>query len=154
MKSLAHVHGGYRWRIGNGVSVSLWFDAWVYEEPLCAVVDKINPDDILCTISYIITPERAWHLQSLKTALPQSVINQIYKIQLHVARDTRDVPMWKGNVDGIPTAHSFYKFLSYDELDLPSSAWAWIWKIDCPQKLRFFVWLVMHDRLPVNAYRC
>lgn len=47
VKSLAYVHGGFSWRIGNGCSVSLWFDACVTEDPLCLLVEEIDPDEIL-----------------------------------------------------------------------------------------------------------
>lgn len=34
-----------------------------------------------------------------------------------------------------------------------SLRWKWVWRIDCPQKLRFFLWLTLHERLAVNEYR-
>lgn len=153
MKSLAQVHGGYGWHIGNGESVSLWFDVWLAEEPLCIMVNEIDSTEVLWTVYNIISPEGVWSLYNLKTNLPCSVIHQIYKIQLPAPKSARDVQVWKSNIDGLPTASSFFKFLSYEDLDLSPQSWAWIWKLDCPQKLRFFVWLIMHDCLPVNAFR-
>lgn len=66
MKSLAQVHGGYGWHIGNGESVSLWFDVWLAEEPLCIMVNEIDPTEVLWTVYNIISPEGVWSLYNLK----------------------------------------------------------------------------------------
>ena len=34
-----------------------------------------------------------------------------------------------------------------------SRKWNWIWKLPYPQRLKFFVWLLLHEKLAVNAYR-
>lgn len=32
--------------------------------------------------------------------------------------------------------------------------WTLGWKLKCPQKIRLFVWLLLHERLPFNTYIC
>lgn len=61
--------------------------------------------------------------------------------------------IWRGSVNGVPTSKAFYNFITRtDSEDLPQT-WNWIWKIPCPQKIRFFIWLAKHERLPTNEYR-
>lgn len=55
-------YGGYWWRIGNGVNVSLWFNAWLSKEPLCLMVEEIDLDEILWIVSDIINSEGVWIL--------------------------------------------------------------------------------------------
>lgn len=83
--------------------------------------------------------------------MPDPIVH--YLVQIILNMNVKDVCTWKGCTDGVPTTRSFFKFLSRDESNFSFSRWEWICKLYCPQKLRFFVWLLVHDRLPVNAYR-
>ena len=61
--------------------------------------------------------------------------------------------VWKGNNSGIPTAKSLFDFLNPSVLSSSDSSWAWIWKLGCSKKIRFFIWLVTHDRILTNQHR-
>lgn len=39
------------------------------------------------------------------------------------------------------------------EIRANTNQWRWIWRLQYPQKLRLFVWLLIHGRLAVNMYR-
>lgn len=71
-------------------------------------------------------------------------------------RNVDDKLAWNYN-NGTATAKSFYNFLTSwndaENEDTQQPSWRWIWKLPCPQKLRFFVWLIMHEKLPSNSYR-
>lgn len=43
--------GGFSWSIGNGQDISLWFDVWLGHDPLCLVVDDIDPQELCWTVS-------------------------------------------------------------------------------------------------------
>lgn len=49
--SLNKVKGGFSWSIGNGQDISLWFDVWLGHDPLCLVVDDIDPQELCWTVS-------------------------------------------------------------------------------------------------------
>ena len=66
---------------------------------------------------------------------------------------TSHLRIWQGTGDGVPTTKSFFRFITNSELAGTPSDWQWIWKLNCPQRLRFFMWMVVHDRLLTNSYR-
>ena len=51
-------------------------------------------------------------------------------------------------------------FLAYHWLTLlhysldTSRCWKWIWKILYPKKIRVLIWLICHDAIPTNVFRC
>ena len=147
------IKGGFGWRIGNGESVSLWFDTWLYNDPLCLLIDDIHPNEITWTVADVIH-EGAWALHRLRTILSPDLIRRIQEVPLQVTGC--DSLVWKGTGSAVPTVRSFFQFItrSQDAEDGPSEDdWQWVWKVRCPQKIRFFLWLAAHDRLITNAYR-
>lgn len=63
-KSIQSVQDGFGWSLGNGESISLWFDAWVLHEPLCLVVDVIDPDELHLPVKDIRGPNGDWCLHT------------------------------------------------------------------------------------------
>ena len=59
VKSNALVSSCYGCRVGNGTYISLWFDIWVKDEPLCLEVNRIEPDEINRKVTDIIPPQGA-----------------------------------------------------------------------------------------------
>lgn len=91
-------------------------------------------------------------LNTIKTMIPSHLLTKIRNIQLNGSRE-EDKIVWKGSKGGIISSKSFFQFLSKEDDEQPDFNWNIIWKLDCPQKLRFFMWLVVHGRLPTNEYR-
>lgn len=56
------------------------------------------------------------------------------------------------------SVHDEYRWLrEMGELEEEhGESWLWIWKMVVPEKLWFFIWLVLHDALPINSnrFRC
>lgn len=138
-RSLTQVHGGFGWLIGHGKNVSLWFDTWLMSDPLCLFVEDIDPNEITWTTGDIIDAYGNWVVSRIKTVLPPSVLQQIRMYHCQLNPGEADQNIWKGNEDGIITAHSFYKYLMADDENRASRKWSWMWKIHCPQKSSFSV---------------
>ena len=49
------VKGGFGWKIGKGTEASLWFDIWVEFDPLCLLIEEIDPSESLWTVANIIS---------------------------------------------------------------------------------------------------
>lgn len=93
--------------------------------------------------------EDQWHFDFLATPLPDQVrlfLNQ----QTLASWGVCDAAWaWKGQESGIYTAASGYKWLTNSVGELtPDFSWPWVWKLDVPEKLRFFIWLVLHGLCP------
>ena len=53
-KSLSFLKGGFRWHVTSSTRVSLWFDAWLLHEPLCFMVEEIDPGELLWTVADLL----------------------------------------------------------------------------------------------------
>ena len=120
---------------------------------MCIEVDEIEPTELLWTVSHILRTDGQWDLTRLQTVLPDRVVQQIQLYCRSLDPGNLDTLTWKGNAEGIVTAKSLYRFLIKQENTRVTRKWEWVWKLNCPQKIRFFVWLLLHERIPVNAYR-
>lgn len=143
IRSLNMTKGGFAWNIGTGEEVSIWFDIWVDNEPLCLLIEDIEPTETMWNVAdiIIIKSNGSWDLGRLKTVIPNVIIRKIIAIHLNTSNNNGDKLVWKGSVNGTPTAKAFFKFITANEEDEPYTPWNWIWKLNCPQKMRFFIWL-------------
>lgn len=64
-----------------------------------------------------------------------------------------DTVYWNGSTSGCFTITSTLKIIR-GELDLGAVAnWNFVWKLQVPQRIRFFLWLALHNRLMTNVNR-
>ena len=87
-------------------------------------------------------------LSRINTVLSSQVLQQIQSYQCHLGPAKINKNVWKENADGILTARSLYKFLTTNNDNRASRKWNWIWKLKCPQKIRFLCGFYC-----MNAYR-
>ena len=62
-----------------------------------------------------------------------------------------DVIMWKFSKDGEFTTKSAYAWLNGPQQSEVTFQGKWIWKIDTLPKVINFLWLCMHNSLPVRS---
>jgi ribonuclease HI len=64
-----------------------------------------------------------------------------------------DCYTWKGNLNGIYTARDRYYWLNritfYDN-PIGGVSWNWLWQLPAPEKIKFFLWTVIHNALPTK----
>lgn len=46
------------WKVGHGHNVSFWFDSRLFREPLCLLVDVIDPTELLLTVDDVLQQDR------------------------------------------------------------------------------------------------
>lgn len=94
-----------------------------------------------------------WKWEKFAEYLPARVLQQIDSYELTDDEEAIDKVFWCGSNSGKFTIKSALKIIR-GELDMGATEhWKFMWKIPIPQKVRFFVWLVMHNRLLSNANR-
>lgn len=85
-----------------------------------------------------------WNLDMLTTLLPVNVIPQIKALL------PPNTSVWPSNSLGQFSAsssyHLFAGFNGFEEQDI----WNKVWKLQVAQRVRSFVWLIVHDRLLAN----
>lgn len=51
------------------------------------------------------------------------------------------------------TIQSTLEIMRNDEVVFTHPKWKFVWKMLVPQRIRFFLWLVFHDRVMTNTFR-
>lgn len=122
--------------MGNGRNVSIWFDIWIGNDPICLLIDVIDPLEILWNVADIINSDGTWNLSVLKMIIPANLKEKILAIQLPLSGANEDSVVWKGSGNGVPTAKAFFNFISRsNEDEVYQENWMWVWKLGCTQKI-------------------
>ncbi|KAL4325431.1 hypothetical protein GQ457_11G002310 [Hibiscus cannabinus] len=64
-----------------------------------------------------------------------------------------DTPGWRWEDKRCFSTRSAYEYLAHDSPSGDSVNWKRVWKLEVPQRIRVFVWLLFHDRLLTNVER-
>lgn len=68
-KALSFLKDGYKWQIGNGDKVSIFFVNWVFDFPLKDIIFDIDPRDLSLRVADIIGPAGGWDLSVVHSRL-------------------------------------------------------------------------------------
>ncbi|CAA0835161.1 Polynucleotidyl transferase- ribonuclease H-like superfamily protein, partial [Striga hermonthica] len=143
---------GLRRRVGDGSTISFWYDKWL-DEPL---VDKILPvpgyvDDSVLVSQYITNGK--WDADRILLELPMEVASLVYGYPLARLGNLEDTWVWSGSSNGIYTSRSAYMALMDQDIDEPEVPWGKLWKLAAPARWVFFLWLVFRERILTNSLR-
>ncbi|KAL6555875.1 hypothetical protein OROHE_007149 [Orobanche hederae] len=144
----------FRWKIGNGVKTSFWYDNWLGSKALCETVPFISEPDRSLKICDLIDQTGKWNLQELQTQLPLPVKQEILRFQITL-NSVEDTPIWNESANGMFSCQSAYKTLKrhYSTGNTRPGRWTWLWKLKCSHKLKHFLWLAIQGRLVTNLLR-
>jgi ribonuclease HI len=86
------------------------------------------------------------------TTLPQTVADTVNNFHANFNPTIDDAFIWNHNKTGVYSTKSGYSWLlsSTDPAIIinPSHSWSWIWKLQVPEKYKFFIWLAIHEAVP------
>ncbi|KAJ1388012.1 Ribonuclease H-like superfamily [Sesbania bispinosa] len=60
---------------------------------------------------------------------------------------------WSAHALGVYSAKSTFTWLHKASFQRPPTDWKWIWRLPIPEKLKFFIWVILHNALPTNSFR-
>lgn len=129
---------GFQFRIGNGESL-FWYSPWTSLGPLCNQVFSVNIQDTDKRLNDIYINNQ-WQFQHLATQLPEHIKIHIQNNNLFMNPNVTDGYILGSNPDGHYTAKAGYQWLQSKKGggDLTKS-WSSVWKIQAPEKVRFFL---------------
>ncbi|KAH0642618.1 hypothetical protein KY285_033492 [Solanum tuberosum] len=95
-----------------------------------------------------------WKLENIPYPLPQSVIYDINQINIPHIPNPKDKPSWALTANGSFTTSSMYHHIKGKSKHKVTSnkEFNWIWKLQCPNKIKFFLWLSNHRRIPTSHH--
>lgn len=88
---------------------------------------------------------------SLQTSFLLTIKMHIQRLLHDDEMRGQDVSVWKDSSSGMFSSKSFFKYLFHDQDEDEHGHWLWLWRLHCLLKMKNFVWLIVHGRLPTNA---
>ncbi|GLT74663.1 hypothetical protein SLA2020_464490 [Shorea laevis] len=147
---------GMEWRIGMGENVNFWTDKWVASSPLSQfLTGSWSPEALHMRVSEAIKEGQQWNHELLHYLLPPPQVEEILAIPLSSEDCLQDKIIWKANAAGSFSVASAYHLIQDNKPALPlqDRRWKWIWKLECPERVRMFVWLLLRNRVMTNSVR-
>jgi hypothetical protein len=152
---------GLRWRVGNGVNIKIWKDAWLPSPSTFRVISPLSVPNSEDTVdSLIVENDMRWDEDKLEQMFLPRDVEIIKQIPLSLRRP-RDKLIWTGTKSGNFTVRSAYSLLLHQSRDDSGSSsnglnsdrhlWAAIWSAQVPPKVRLFMWRACQDILPTKT---
>jgi hypothetical protein len=137
--------------VGSGESTFFWTDNWIQgtsiQTTALALFSAVSPRRRRALVSDAL-PNNAWvrHITGARTV---QVINEFLIIwqqvrQFQLTPGSPDVIRWRLSPDGDYSSASAYGAMFFGASRLLGASE--IWKTAAPPRVRFFFWLVMHNR--------
>ncbi|XP_038717940.1 uncharacterized protein LOC120011012 [Tripterygium wilfordii] len=146
---------GLHWRVGNGATISVWNDKWIPSSPNGLPESPIGGNDINLKVSKLIDSEsRSWNDPLLGQIFSPNDVAAITQIPLY-GLNREDSLVWSQNTQGRFTIKSAY-WLAKGAPVLRQEQhnhiqWARLWKLEMPNKIKFFAWRLSYDSLATKV---
>ena len=150
--------GGY-WRVGNGVDIHIWKDAWLPTQNGNRLWTPPNAlDDDARVLELIDHEHGVWREELIRSCFYPFEASQILALPLP-AYNREDSFCWQGTISGDYKTSSAYHLIKSLKQNEPESSnqgsgdrdktWERIWKANIPPRSRMFFWRLLHNILPV-----
>ena len=152
VKALSCLKEGFTFNMGCG-NLSLWFDSWHQDGPICKMVDYVHIFSSHLTLRDFWWNDM-WHFDILCISLPENIQESLSRQTLTNFARCEACQTWTGAESGIYSVASAYEQLSSSLHDIEMvQLWSWVWKLVGPKKYCIFIWLIIHEALPTNSFR-
>ena len=143
---------GLKWAVRNGESINLWLHFWLLVGKLRNLIEgPLNRDEDQVTVNQCFDNEREWRSQSISFVIPEQILNVIKATPLSLNRNAKDSLRWAFSKDGIFSLRSAYLLTrNLNPLNLETNPIAWVWKVETLLKVQFFLWLCLHNGVPIG----
>jgi hypothetical protein len=139
------------WSIGDGLSVKFCDDAWIDIGLRIKDLGLQVPQQWRhVKVSEFVDEEGRWNLNEPSNFLPPEVLHRIEVVPPLDMNSGPDVKCCLDKEHGNLSIASMYQALCDFEDDHNESIWSNIWKLRVPERVRYFVWLMNHNRLLTN----
>lgn len=134
------------WALGDGTSVNVWADAWLPgNSRLKDLVLEVPHDMRAWRVCDLLDGSGHWNLEALEGIVPNHVLGKFAAIPTPNQESGPDRRVWPGERLGRFSVSSAYKLVS------GNIWWDRVWRLEVPERVKYFVWQVMHGRLPTHV---
>ncbi|KAL9224347.1 hypothetical protein vseg_000390 [Gypsophila vaccaria] len=140
--------------VGNGRRTMFWSHPWALDKPLEQMVITDIPLELQdASVEEMWEPSTGWKWDIFAAYLPNIVLQTIASFEVQQGDDSPDSYFWNVSSSGNFTLKSTMEMIRNDVSASVNVNWSLPWKVPAPQKIRLFLWLVLHDRTLSNSNR-
>lgn len=118
------------------------------------VLGPLNLNDNRLTVRDVLSKIYNWNLKNFSFELPVNIINLMHCTYISHNSYSKEITHLEASPTGKLTTKSVYHLLNNNSSN--SNAldhdYKWIWSLQCPNKIKLFLWLRQHNRLPIRNY--
>lgn len=103
-------------------------------------------------VNSFVLNTRQWNWQILHEFLPANVCLAIAEFPLPNQQDDNDCLVWTVSANGLFSFSSALSVVESAGTDTSDRLWSKIWKLKAPERVKSFLWLAAHERLPTNTH--
>jgi len=138
--------------LGDGRQTLFWHQRWLDGKRLIDhTVQTVPEDHINKRVCDYWSPNTGWDWSTLEHFLPLDILYRIASFDLS-SEAVGDNVAWTANQSGKFTVKSAIRIIQAEET-LVDPSWKTCWSIQVPQRIKYFLWLTIHQRILSNAER-
>ncbi|KAL2942612.1 hypothetical protein RDABS01_030962 [Bienertia sinuspersici] len=148
------LNDGMRIAVGNGRRTLFWDHKWAMNETLSSVaLGPIPMQSLGATVEEMWEPNQGWRWDLFAHLLPPWALEQIDSYGLKQDDGFGDLLYWGGSSNGNFSIQSALRLMKKNNAigQDNSKLWRTIWDVKAQQRVKMFLWLVMHDRVLSKA---
>lgn len=143
------------WRIGDGNFVNSWIDPWVPNVRNLEELSNspLSPNEVVESVNKFVTASGQWNWNRFRNRIPYQIVDRIRIILPPSEVAGNDSLAWNDSADGSFTTAQAYKSLLDPTLLINSDIFPCIWRMQCPERMRMFLWKTAHGILMTTNVR-
>ncbi|OIT00921.1 putative ribonuclease h protein, partial [Nicotiana attenuata] len=146
---------GVQWQVGTGEHIKFWDDTWL--GPGLTVRSLISgpiPNSHLNSYISSIYNGNIWNWTNLPFQFPKNLKMNIEATYISEYNRKADHIFWALTNHGKFTVNSLYKALQNQSNNIHgvTTQFKWIWNLPIHPKIKYFIWLLNHNRLLTPQY--
>jgi hypothetical protein len=151
VKPAPHLNNYGIWTVGDGKEVEAWNHMWI-EVGLTISEMHINVPVELQGVKVCDLVDAAgnWNWALFQGWMPQEILQKIAAILPPNVEYGPDIQLGSGANQFKFFVAIMYELLCNFDLEIVDDVWMQIWKLNVPERVRSFMWLLRHDRLLTN----
>lgn len=144
------MEGCFRWQVGNGKDTRFWLDNWgVKDSPLINYIDLSIPmNKISDKVGDLVLGNGSWNMSYLDNLMSKDLCLSLCSEIPPMENSSDDKIVWGLQSNGSFSVKSAYNYRINNSHRFP--IFKLIWRLDVPERVKIFIWLLAHNRIPTR----
>jgi hypothetical protein len=151
-KSWTKLEAHRYWSIGDGNKPNFWTGKWIDGSTrISDFMQEIPEGTRRWKVKDVASTTGEWNFGLIQDLVPSSIVQKMHAVVPPNTSHEEDVMLWPGTNTGQFTVAAAYHLIAGDISNNVDKKWHQIWKLDSMERIRVFIWLLVHNRLQTKA---